>query len=88
MKRCKGKISKRSRLLGRKRLTVSALVRKFAVGDVVTIDIQNRYPGSPHPRYRGRSGEIIGTRGDAYIVQVRDGRMVKELIVPSVHLHK
>jgi large subunit ribosomal protein L21e len=40
----------------------------------------------PHPRYRGRTGRIAATRGKAYVVLVKDGRMEKELVIPPVHL--
>lgn len=88
MRRSLGKMSKRSRALGaaKRRLTVPALISSYLVGDRVAIDSQSKYSGMPHPRYRGRTGVITDTRGKAYVVQVRDGNMMKEFIVPPVHL--
>ncbi len=62
------------------------LVASYRVGDTVAIDSQSKYSGMPHPRYRGRTGTITDTRGKAYVVQVQDGNMSKDLIVPPVHL--
>ncbi|MCX8195043.1 MAG: 50S ribosomal protein L21e [Candidatus Micrarchaeota archaeon] len=88
MKRSRGKMSKRSRLLGaaKRLVTVASLTSSYMVGDRVAIDSQSKFPGMPHPRYRGRTGVIVDTRGKAYVVQIRDGNMLKELIVPPVHL--
>jgi large subunit ribosomal protein L21e len=81
-------MSKRSRALGAsaRRLTVPGLISSYSVGDRVSIDSQSKYSGMPHPRYRGRTGLIVDTRGKSYVVQVSDGNMTKELVVPPVHL--
>jgi large subunit ribosomal protein L21e len=88
MKRSLGKMSKRSRLLGRsrRRLTIPGLVSSYSVGDCVSVDSQSKYPGMPHPRYRGRTGTIVATRGKAYVVEIRDMGARKRLIIPPVHL--
>lgn len=88
MRRSLGKMSKRSRLLGQsaRRLTVAGLVSAFSVGQQVSIDPQSKYSGMPHPRYRGRTGKIVGKRGKAYLVLITDMNAEKELCVPPVHL--
>ena len=90
MRRSLGKMSKRSRALGHagRTLTVAGLVSSFSVGENVSIDPQSKYGGMPHPRYRGRTGPIVEMRGKAYVVRIRDGRALKELIVPPVHLRR
>jgi large subunit ribosomal protein L21e len=89
MRRSKGKLSKRSRLLGRgKKLGISKLMSSFSVGDEVSIDSQSRESGMPHPRYRGRRGKVVGMQGKACIVRIRDGNMEKDLIIPPIHLRK
>jgi large subunit ribosomal protein L21e len=90
MKRSLGKMSKKTRSLGAaaRKLTVPGLISSFRVGERVSIDPQSRYSGMPHPRYRGRTGTITSARGKAYVVQVRDGSMEKDLIVPPVHLRR
>jgi len=93
MKRSLGKMSKRSRLLRQRasvsRLGISRLVKTFNIGDEVCIDIKSgHFSGMPHPRYRGKRGVIVGKRGGAYIVRLRDYSAVKELVIPAVHLEK
>lgn len=81
-------MSKRTRPLGhaKRKLTVPGLISGYKVGDRVAIDSQSKYSGMPHPRYRGRTGLITDTRGKAYVVEIYDGQMRKELIIPPVHL--
>ena len=90
-RRSKGKISKRSRLLKKKsgeKLGLSKLLKSFKTGDEVKIDLKVGYSGMPHPRYRGKHGKVLEKRGRAYVVQIKDGNAVKELIIPGVHLEK
>lgn len=88
VKRSLGKMSKRTRTLGAsaKKLTPARLVKKYVVGDMVAITPNPRYDGMPHPRYRGKTGQIIKLRGNAYEVQIRDGNAIKMLIASSMHL--
>jgi len=81
-------MSKRSRSLGAaaRKLTVPGLISGYEVGQRVSIDPQSKYSGMPHPRYRGRTGNIVEKRGLSYVVLIKDGRMEKELIIPPVHL--
>jgi large subunit ribosomal protein L21e len=88
VKRSLGKMSKRSRTLGAsaKKLSHARLVAKYGVGVMVAITPNPRYNGMPHPRYRGKTGEIIKKRGNAYEVQIRDGNATKVLIASGMHL--
>lgn len=88
MRRSLGKMSKRSRALGEsaRKLTIPGLISGYKIGDVVSIDPQSKYSGMPHPRYRGKTGPIAERRGKAYVVKIKDGNMMKDLIVPPVHL--
>jgi len=81
-------MSKRTRLLGKsgRKLTPTMILRKYKAGQLVTITQQSRYEGMPHPRYRGRIGTVKEVRGTAYVVEIRDGNMIKKIIVPGVHL--
>lgn len=66
---------------------ISRAIQEFAQGDMVNIDldpgIQN---GMPHPKFHGRTGRVMGQRGRAYIVEVRDGGLMKEVIILPEHL--
>lgn len=88
MRRSLGKMSKRTRLLGKsgRKLTPTMMMKRYSVGQLVRIAPQSRYEGMPHPRYRGKTGAVIEERGRAYVVQIQDGNSAKPLVVPSVHL--
>ena len=92
MKRSLGKMSKRSRLrarVGHRRLGIPSIVKSFQQGERVAIDPKSGHFGNmPHPRYRGRHGVIIGRRGSAYVVEVRDYGALKKLIIPALHLER
>ncbi len=66
---------------------ISRAIQEFVQGDLVNIDldpsIQN---GMPHPKFHGRTGRVMGHRGRAYIVEVRDGGLMKEVIILPEHL--
>ncbi|MEM3362229.1 MAG: hypothetical protein QXV64_02785 [Candidatus Anstonellaceae archaeon] len=89
MKRSLGKMSKRTRRIGNNaaRLTASTIVKKYEIGQKVAILPHPAYPnGMPHPKYKGRVGTIIGKRGDAYEIQIRDGNKLKTLIATPEHI--
>jgi large subunit ribosomal protein L21e len=66
---------------------ITRALQEFTEGDIVNIDldpsIQN---GMPHPRFHGRTGKVIERRGRAYMVEVRDGGLMKEVIALPEHL--
>ncbi|MCX9085658.1 MAG: 50S ribosomal protein L21e [Candidatus Methanoperedens sp.] len=66
---------------------ISRAIQLFKEGDIVNIDldpgIQN---GMPHPKFQGRTGKVTSQRGRAYIVKVRDGGLMKEVIILPEHL--
>ena len=66
---------------------ISRAIQEFHEGDIVNIDldpsIQN---GMPHPKFQGRTGKVMSQRGRAYIVEVRDGGLMKEVIILPEHL--
>ncbi|MFZ3167028.1 MAG: 50S ribosomal protein L21e [Candidatus Methanoperedens sp.] len=66
---------------------ISRAIQEFHEGDIVNIDldpsIQN---GMPHPKFQGRTGKVMTQRGRAYIVEVRDGGLMKEVIILPEHL--
>ncbi len=66
---------------------ISRAIQEFAEGDIVNIDIDSgMQEGMPHPKFQGKTGKVIGQRGRAYIVEVRDGKLIKEIIVLPEHL--
>ncbi len=52
---------------------------------VVKID-PSVHKGMPHRRYHGRIGVIVDKRGRSYVVNVSQGKAVKEIIVRPEHI--
>ncbi|RLG81056.1 MAG: 50S ribosomal protein L21e [Thermoprotei archaeon] len=66
---------------------LSLLMTEYKLGDKVHIVINpSIHKGMPHRRYHGKTGEIIGKRGKAYIVKVRINDKEKELFIRPEHL--
>ena len=90
MKRSKGRVSRRTRLLGRKtrrhKVTPAEIVRTFEIGTSVQLVPRGEFEDFPHGRYSGRVGKITSKRGDSYVVEVKDGGLIKKFIVSPVHL--
>lgn len=78
-------LSKTPRERGRPGL--SRILYEYKEGDLVCIDISPNYVSTaPHRRYQGRVGKIIGKRGRAYIVKVREGGKEKTIITTKDHI--
>ncbi len=85
--RTRRKLRKRMREKGK--ISIRRFLQSFNVGDKVAIDVEPAYhKGMPFKRFFGRIGEVIGQRGRAYLVRIRDGGKMKTLIVHPVHLKK
>ncbi|MFQ6020491.1 MAG: 50S ribosomal protein L21e [Candidatus Aenigmatarchaeota archaeon] len=71
-----------------KRMTVNQFMKKFSKGDKVAIKIESGVQKMPFRRFYGLTGEVIGKRGRAYIVQIKDGNKLKKIIAKPEHLKK
>jgi len=40
----------------------------------------------PHPRFHGKTGEVVGKRGRAFVLKITDGDATKTLIALPEHL--
>jgi large subunit ribosomal protein L21e len=61
----------------------------FEVGERASIILDpSVHGGMPHPRFNGKTGVIIGSRGSSYIIRVRDGGLQKELVSRPEHLRR
>lgn len=66
---------------------INRAIQEFKIGQRVHIAIDpSVHKGMPHPSFHGRTAKVIGQRGRAYLLEVKDGNMVKELIVCPQHL--
>ncbi len=89
VKRSRGGLSGRTKnLRSRRKLTVSDKVRQFKVGNPVLVSVKPRIEGMPAPRYHGKYGKILEKQGSAYIVEVKDGKSKKRLVVSPIHLQE
>ena len=71
----------------RGKIPITPRLIDYQPGDYVDIIINPAvHKGMPHRRFHGKTGRIIGKRGRAYIVEVRDGGKIKTLIVRPDHL--
>jgi large subunit ribosomal protein L21e len=71
----------------RDKFKVTKYLKKFEIGQYVAIVIDpSSQRGQPFHRFHGMTGKIIGKRGNAYIVQVRDGNKYKQVFATPEHL--
>ena len=88
----KGFRSRTRKLLKRKprergKTGLSKILHEYKPGEKVVVKIDpSVHKGMPHRRYHGRVGVIAKKRGRAYVVDVTQGKAVKEIIVRPEHL--
>jgi large subunit ribosomal protein L21e len=84
-KKSRDKLSKTVRSKG-----ISPVVRaiqEFETGSRVHVLIDpSIHKGMPHPRFHGKTAEVIGKRGRAFVLKVTDGDATKTLITLPEHL--
>lgn len=81
----RGKLTKHVRERGLP--PVSRMIQDFELGTKVAIVLDpSVMKGQPHPRYHGRTGVVRERRGQAYLIEVKDGGSVKKVISRPEHL--
>lgn len=71
------------------RLSISSMIKHFNINDKVIIIQKGNMKNIPHPRYKGRVGNVIEKRGDAYVVLIPTSKSKSvKVIVPQMHLEK
>ncbi len=65
--------------------TLTDLLRKFEVGDKVHVVLRSsgRFQ---HPRTHGRTGTVIAKNRRSYVVEIRDGSLMKRYQLAPEHL--
>ncbi|WP_222918473.1 50S ribosomal protein L21e [Natrinema sp. SYSU A 869] len=62
-------------------------IQEYEEGEKVHLKIDPSIPdGRFHPRFDGRTGEVIGKQGDAFKVEIVDGSKEKTLLVTAAHM--
>lgn len=70
-----------------KGIRIRKLLQEFEVGQPVHIKIESAsHKGMPHPTYQGKTGQVVGKRGRAYLVKIKDGGKDKTVISAPEHL--
>ena len=64
------------------------LLIKYKVGDNVIIKVDPAvHKGMPHRRYHGKFGVVSEIRGRAYIIKIKSGDAIKQIIARPEHIH-
>lgn len=65
------------------------LLTDYKEGEKVSIIIDpSVHKGRPHRRFHGKTGTVLKKQGDAYIIKIRDGNSIKQIIALPQHLRK
>ena len=84
-KKSRDKLSRTVRAKGKS--SVVRAIQEFDTGAMVHVIIDpSIHKGMPHPRFHGKTGEVVGTRGRAFVLKVTDGDATKTLITLPEHL--
>jgi len=66
---------------------LSKILYEYKPGEKVVVKLDpSVHKGMPHRRFHGRIGVIADKKGRAYIVNVTQGKALKEIIVRPEHL--
>jgi len=66
---------------------VTSVIQQFEVGAKVHIVVNSSVQkGMPHRRFHGLTGTVIGKRGRAWMLSIKDGEAEKTVIARPQHL--
>jgi len=72
----------------RGKIQLSKYFQKFKEGDFVAVSREKSIPVNFNKRLQGSTGVVVGKKGRAYIVKVKEGRKPKEILIAAIHLKK
>ncbi len=68
--------------------SLGRLLIKYKVGDKVVVKIDPAIQkGMPHRRYHGKFGVISEVRGRCYVIKIKDGNAIKQIIARPEHVY-
>lgn len=77
----------RNKLKQRVRPVITKFLQDFTIGQNVVITLEpSSHKGMPFPRFKGKMGKIVEKRGNSYIVEIKDGNKLKQIISRPEHL--
>jgi len=66
---------------------ITKFLQEFEMGQKVCIVLEpSSHKGMPNPRFKGKTGKVIGKRGESYIVEIFDMNCPKKIISRPEHL--
>lgn len=66
---------------------VTHTLRDFPSGTKVAVKINaSVHQGMPHIRFQGRTGTVLQRRGEAFVVEIRQGNKRKQVLARPEHL--
>lgn len=72
-----------------KRPSITKFLRIFKKGQrVILLPEPASQKGMPFPRYKGRTGRVVGKRGKSYLIEIVDGKKKKTIISRPEHLKR
>jgi large subunit ribosomal protein L21e len=87
--RAKTRFALQKRARDRGKIAITCMMQEFKIGDRVIITQNSAvHKAMPHPRYKARTGTVIGKQGRSYKVHIVDGGKDKILLSAPVHLTK
>ncbi|NCN52110.1 50S ribosomal protein L21e [archaeon] len=72
----------------RGKISLSRYFQKFKENDSVAVKREISVGASFPKRLQGRTGVVIGKKGKAYIVKLKDQSKEKEFLINAIHLKK
>jgi len=81
-------MSKRKKTRTRGKLQLSRYFQELETGDSVAVVKENSVKSSFPARLQGRTGIVVGKRGKAYILKIKDQNKEKEFLIEPIHLKK
>ena len=86
-RKTRSKLKKNVRRKGK--ISITKYFQKFNISDKVYLLAEPAIQkGMYFPRFHGKAGKVVGERGSCYQVEIKDGKILKTLIVHPVHLKK
>jgi large subunit ribosomal protein L21e len=88
VKKSKGfRAGTRKKLEQKARPAITRFLQDFDIGQNVVITLEpSSHKGMPFPRFKGKMGKIVGKRGRSYVVKIKDGNKIKQIISRPEHL--
>ncbi|MBI2084027.1 MAG: 50S ribosomal protein L21e [Candidatus Aenigmarchaeota archaeon] len=69
------------------RPTITKFLQEFSLGQSVALEPEpSSHKGMPFHKFKGSIGKVVAKRGRAYVVEIRIGNSIKQVISRPEHL--